>query len=171
MSCDGLVLTGWGAIARTQERAAQVVQDHMTRRPRRHWVTHRGRLAHFVIDVDDLDAGATFWSAALDAKEEPLSEASSRVYRRLRLPDSEIRVLLQRTGDRKRHKERMHLDLETDDVDTEVADSKLLAQPATTTSRNAATTSGYSATPGPTSSAFLQINFPNVLAQRPPWSD
>jgi hypothetical protein len=29
MSCDGLVLTGWGAIARTQERAAQVVQDHI----------------------------------------------------------------------------------------------------------------------------------------------
>jgi len=49
-----------------------------------------------------------------------LSEASSPVYRRLRLPDSEIRVLLQRTDDPKHHKERMHLDLETDDVEAEV---------------------------------------------------
>ena len=52
-------------------------------------MTHRSRLAHFVIDVDDLDQGVAFWSAALDAKEETLSEASSQVYRRLRLPDSE----------------------------------------------------------------------------------
>ena len=35
-------------------------------------MTHRSRLCHFVIDVDDLDAGVAFWSAALDANEEPL---------------------------------------------------------------------------------------------------
>jgi hypothetical protein len=29
---------------------------------------HRSRVAHFVIDVDDLDQGVAFWSAALDAK-------------------------------------------------------------------------------------------------------
>ena len=68
-------------------------------------MTHRSRLAHFVIDVDDLDHGVAFWSAALDAKEEPLSEASSRVYRKLRLPDSDVRILLQRTDDPKTHKE------------------------------------------------------------------
>ena len=83
-------------------------------------MNHRSRLAHFVIDVDDLDQGVAFWSAALDAKEEPLSEASSQVYRRLRLPDSEVRILLQRTADLKSHKELMHLDLETDDVEAEV---------------------------------------------------
>ena len=37
---------------------------------------HRSRLCHFVIDVDDLDQGVTFWSAALDAKEEQLGEAT-----------------------------------------------------------------------------------------------
>src|SRR6266542_3286655 len=58
---------------------------------------HRSRLSHFVIDCDDLDRGVEFWSAALDATEEPLAEESSKVYRRLRLPDSDIRVLLQRT--------------------------------------------------------------------------
>jgi hypothetical protein len=45
--------------------------------------------------------------------------AGSRVYRRLRLPDAPVRVLLQLTADPKSHKERMHLDLETDDVETE----------------------------------------------------
>ena len=35
-------------------------------------MTHRSRLAHFVIDVDDLDQAVTFWAAALDATEEPI---------------------------------------------------------------------------------------------------
>ena len=83
-------------------------------------MTHRSRLCHFVIDVDDLDQGVTFWSAALDAKEEQLGEASRHVYRRLRLPDSTTRILLQRTDDPKSHKERMHPDLETDNVEAEV---------------------------------------------------
>ena len=81
---------------------------------------HRSRLLQFVIDVDDLDRGVAFWSAALDATEEPLSERSRPIYRLLRLPDAEIRVLLQRTDDEKVAKERMHLDLETDDVEAEV---------------------------------------------------
>ena len=44
----------------------------------------RSRVAHFAIDVDDLDKGVALWPAALDAKEEQLSEASSEVYRKLR---------------------------------------------------------------------------------------
>jgi predicted enzyme related to lactoylglutathione lyase len=81
---------------------------------------HRSRVLQFVIDVDDLDRGVAFWSAALDATEEPLSEKSRPIYRLLRLPDAEIRVLLQRTDDEKVSKERMHLDLETDDIEAEV---------------------------------------------------
>lgn len=77
------------------------------------------RVAHFVI-VADLDQGTAFWSAALEATEEPINPESSKVYRRLCLPDSEIRVLLQLTADPKAGKERMHLDLEIDDVETEV---------------------------------------------------
>jgi hypothetical protein len=82
----------------------------------------------FVIDVDDLDRRIAFWSAALDATEEPLSEKSHHIYRRLRLPDAEIRVLLERTDDEKVSKERMHLDLETDDVETEVRRLEALVQ-------------------------------------------
>jgi predicted enzyme related to lactoylglutathione lyase len=123
-------------------------------------MSHRSRLAHFVIDVDDLDQGVAFWSAALDAKEELLSEASSPVYRRLRLPDSEIRILLQRTADPKTHKERMHLDLETDDVEAEVRRLEQLGA----TRWNHQQERGYdfwcSAIPGPTSSASSRSTSP-----------
>ena len=81
----------------------------------------RSRVAQFVIDVGDLDEGVRFWSAVLDAQEETLGEDSRPIYRRLVLPDSDIRILLQRTDDPKTSpKERMHLDLETNDVEAEV---------------------------------------------------
>lgn len=80
----------------------------------------RSRVAQFVIDVADLDQGVAFWSAVLDAAEETLGAGSQPVYRRLKLPDSDIRILLQRTDDSKTSKERMHLDLETNDVEAEV---------------------------------------------------
>ena len=134
-------------------------------------MTHRSRLAHFVIDVDDLDAGVTFWAAALDAKEEPLSETSSQVYRRLRLPDSETRILLQRTDDPKQHKERMHLDLESDDVGAEVRRLEALGA----TRYDHQTERGYDfwvlRDPWANEFCVLQINFPDLLAQRPPWPD
>jgi len=57
-------------------------------------MTARTRLCHFVIGVPDLDQGVAFWTEALDAVDEPLPEMSSRVYRHLRLPDTEIAVLL-----------------------------------------------------------------------------
>lgn len=82
----------------------------------------RSRLAQFVIDVADLDQGVAFWSAALHATEEPIDPSSRAIYRRLVLPNENVRVLLQRTGDPKQApKERMHLDLETNDVEAEVS--------------------------------------------------
>src|SRR5215471_5408455 len=83
-------------------------------------MTARARLCHFVIDVSDLDRGVAFWTEALDAVDEPLPAVSSQVYRHLRLPGTEIAVLLQKTDDKKVSKERMHLDLEADDVEGEV---------------------------------------------------
>jgi predicted enzyme related to lactoylglutathione lyase len=79
---------------------------------------HRSRLCYFTIDVSDLDAAVAFWSAALDAHPEPPTPAG--IYRRLRLPDSDIRILLQKTNDKKTSKERMHPCLETDDIEAEV---------------------------------------------------
>jgi hypothetical protein len=83
-------------------------------------MTPRTRLCHFVIDVSDLDRGVSSWTTALGAVDEPLPEISSQVYRHLHLPDLEIAVLLQKTNDKKVSKERMHLDLEADDVEAEV---------------------------------------------------
>lgn len=130
---------------------------------------HRSRLAHFVIDVDDLDKGTAFWSAALDATEEPLKTDSSKVYRRLRLPDAEIRLLLQLTTDPKVTKERMHLDLETGNVEAEVR--RLEALGATRWDHQQERGYDFWVMRDPWGNEFcvLQINFPDLLAQRQPW--
>ncbi len=130
---------------------------------------HRSRLAHFVIDVDDLDQAVTFWSSALDATEEPISDASRHVYRKLRLPDSDIRVLLQRTNDPKVAKERMHLDLESDDVEAEVR--RLEALGATRYDHRHERGFDFWVLQDPWGNEFcvLQPEFPDLLAKRPPW--
>jgi predicted enzyme related to lactoylglutathione lyase len=134
-------------------------------------MTHRSRLCQFVIDVDDLDQGVDFWAAALDAKEEPLPENSQPVYRRLRLPDSEIRILLQRTGDPKIVKERMHLDLETDDIEAEVR--RLEALGATRWDHQQERGYDFWVLRDPWGNEFcvLDANFPELLGQRTPWPD
>jgi predicted enzyme related to lactoylglutathione lyase len=127
---------------------------------------HRSRVCHFVIDVDDLDRGIEFWSAALDATEEPLSEQSRHIYRRLRLPDSDIRVLLQRTTDKKVSKERMHIDLETDDVEAEV--KRLEALGATRWDHQQERGHDFWVLRDPLGNEFcvLQPEFPELLARR-----
>lgn len=98
MSYDGAVITGWGASPHSRGGPqADLGPD----RYERVLIMHRSRVCHFVIDVSDLDKGAAFWSAALGAVEEPLPEVSSSIYRHLRLPDLEIRILLQKTNDPK----------------------------------------------------------------------
>ena len=130
---------------------------------------HRSRLCHFVIDVDNLDRGVQFWSAALDATEEPLSETSRHIYRRLRLPNSDIRILLQRTDDQKLSKERMHLDLETDDVEAEV--QRLEALGATRWDHQQERGHDFWVLRDPWGNEFcvLQPEFPYLLARRRPW--
>jgi predicted enzyme related to lactoylglutathione lyase len=130
---------------------------------------HRSRLCHFVIDCDDLARAVEFWSAALDATEEWLPETSSHIYRQLRLPDSEIRVLLQLTADVKVSKERMHLDLETDDVEAEV--QRLEALGATRWDHQQERGYDFWVLRDPWGNEFcvLQQEFPELLARRHPW--
>lgn len=130
---------------------------------------HRSRLCHFVIDVSDLNQGVTFWSAALGATEEPLSEQSRHIYRRLRLPDSEIRILLQKTPDQKTSKERMHLDIETDNLDAEI--QRLEALGATRWDLQQERGFKFWVLHDPWKNEFcvLQPEFPELLAQRKPW--
>lgn len=80
---------------------------------------HRSRLCHIVIDCNDLERAISFWSAALGATAEPVNPASAHIYGRLKLPEDEIRVLLQLVPEAKLCKARVHLDIESDDVEAE----------------------------------------------------
>ncbi|MFI5783551.1 VOC family protein [Nocardia sp. NPDC051570] len=132
-------------------------------------MSHRSRLCHIVIDVSDLDRAVTFWSCALDATEETVNPDSHRVYRRLRLPDSEIRILLQATTDHKASKERVHIDIETDDVEAEVR--RLEALGATRWDHQQERGYDFWVLRDPWSNEFcvLQTEFPDLLAQGPSW--
>jgi hypothetical protein len=100
-----------------------------------------------------------------------VSEQSRHIYRRLRLPDGEIRILLQKTGDEKVGKERMHLDLESDDVEAEVA--RLEALGATRRDHQAERGFDFWVLRDPWGNEFcvLQPEFPGLLAGREPWDD
>ena len=79
---------------------------------------HKSQLAGFIIDcrTDELDQAAEFWSAALGMKAEkdPLSDQSK--YRRLETRPEEWDIEIQKVD----HASRVHLDIETDDVPSEV---------------------------------------------------
>ncbi len=130
---------------------------------------HRSRLCHFVIDVSDLDQGVSFWSAALNAAEELVPENSRHIYRKLRIPDSGVRVLLQKTGDEKTGKERMHLDLESDDVEAEVG--RLEALGAIRWDHQVERGFDFWVLRDPWGNEFcvLQPEFPDLLDRQEPW--
>jgi predicted enzyme related to lactoylglutathione lyase len=132
---------------------------------------HRSRVAHFVIDVPDLEQGATFWTAALGAVDEPLPENSSHTYRHLRLPDSDIRILLQKTDDKKVSKERMHLDVETDDVEAEVKRLEELGATRWDHQQERGFDFWVMRDPWDNEFCVLQTEFPELLARREPWND
>ncbi len=80
---------------------------------------HTSRLAQFIIDCQtrDLDAAAAFWSAALGRDLRPLKDPDDDRYRALATGPGELNILLQRVS----HPSRVHLDIETDDIEAEVA--------------------------------------------------
>jgi predicted enzyme related to lactoylglutathione lyase len=81
---------------------------------------HRTRVGSLVIDCHDLLAGLDFWSAALDVKNIE-GDPHTEVYVSLGHVVGGLRLLLQRVPEQKVAKSRLHLDIETDDVDAEVA--------------------------------------------------
>jgi predicted enzyme related to lactoylglutathione lyase len=132
---------------------------------------HRSRVCHFVIDVPDLDQGVSFWSAALGGTEEPVSERSRPIYRRVRLPDSDVRILLQLTSDEKISKERMHLDLESDNVEAEVERLEALGAKRWDLQEERGWKFWVLRDPWENEFCVLQTEFPELLAQREPWPD
>lgn len=82
---------------------------------------HKSRICYITIDINSFEIGVSFWSQALGAELEGFSTTgnSDIVYRRLRVPDSDIRILLQLVPEKKTAKTRIHIDIETDDTDAE----------------------------------------------------
>lgn len=80
-----------------------------------------------------------------------------------------MRLLLQHTADMKTGKERMHLDIETDDVESEVR--RLEALGATCCDHQQERGYDFWVMRDPWSNEFcvLQTTFPELLAQRRPW--
>jgi predicted enzyme related to lactoylglutathione lyase len=79
---------------------------------------HRSRLAGFIIDckTDDLESAAKFWSAALG---HPLKDAAaepSPIYRQMNTGPDGLHIEVQQV----QHDSRVHLDIETDDIEAEV---------------------------------------------------
>lgn len=77
---------------------------------------HRSRLAGFIIDcnTDDLEQAAQFWSKALGYPLKPADQEVSPKYREMITDGLHIEV---QAVD---HASRVHLDIESDDVDAEV---------------------------------------------------
>ena len=75
---------------------------------------HRSRLSGFIIDckTDDLDGAALFWSRALGMS--PLGRDGND-YERLDARARDLQIELQRVT----HDSRVHVDIETDDVEAE----------------------------------------------------
>ena len=85
---------------------------------------HRSRLGTVIIDCegDDLDTATAFWSRALGYPPGEPGPPDDPRYRPLRAPPDEVQVELQRVD----HASRVHIDIETDDIDAEVARLKEL---------------------------------------------
>lgn len=78
---------------------------------------HHSRLAGFIIDCKtaDLERAAEFWSAALGYPLKPAAQENSSKYREL-LTGSGFHIEVQQVA----HESRVHLDIETDDIEAEV---------------------------------------------------
>jgi catechol 2,3-dioxygenase-like lactoylglutathione lyase family enzyme len=79
---------------------------------------HKSRLAGFIIDcrTDDLAAAADFWGRALGMEIRALPAEEGEQYVRLVHRSSELHVEVQKVD----HPSRVHLDIESDDVEAEV---------------------------------------------------
>ncbi|MHA6204645.1 VOC family protein [Dyella soli] len=80
---------------------------------------HHSRLCTIVIDcqTDSLAAAAAFWSHALGKSVVTVDQDGDGKYAELATEDDEPIILLQRVD----HDSRVHLDIETDDLEAEVA--------------------------------------------------
>jgi Glyoxalase-like domain len=79
---------------------------------------HKSRLAGFIIDckTDDVQSAASFWSSALGMAIRALPGEEGEKYMQLIDPSERLHVEVQSVA----HPSRVHLDIESDDVEAEV---------------------------------------------------
>jgi hypothetical protein len=79
---------------------------------------HKSKLAGFIIDCKaaDLDAASAFWSNALGMEAVAPAGAEGEKYVKLVDPHDELQIEVQKVD----HPSRVHLDIETDDIEAEV---------------------------------------------------
>ncbi|HUK02380.1 MAG TPA: VOC family protein [Steroidobacteraceae bacterium] len=79
---------------------------------------HKSRLAGFIIDcrTDDLDAASAFWGNALGYAVKKSDDPANASYRLLESGAAGLHVEVQQVS----HESRVHLDIETDDIEAEV---------------------------------------------------
>lgn len=77
---------------------------------------HKSRLSNIIIDckTEDVDAAAKFWAAAIGRVSEQDADPSEP-YRLLVGSPDEMKILVQAV----RHESRVHLDIETNDIEAE----------------------------------------------------
>jgi len=80
---------------------------------------HKSMLAGFIIDcrTDDLDGAAKFWSGALGLETRKIDDPEESEYIHLLDPKFGLHIEVQRVS----HESRLHLDIQTDDIEAEVA--------------------------------------------------
>jgi predicted enzyme related to lactoylglutathione lyase len=85
---------------------------------------HKSRLAGFIIDCRNtpVEQAAEFWSAALGFSIEDPNEGGEGRYAVLGETPADLHIEVQRVE----HESRVHLDIETDDIEAEVARLKTL---------------------------------------------
>lgn len=79
---------------------------------------HKSKLAGFIIDCQTTDLGgaARFWGGALGMNVEGLPGTEGQTYARLADPTRALAIEVQTVD----HPSRVHLDIETDDIEAEV---------------------------------------------------
>jgi predicted enzyme related to lactoylglutathione lyase len=80
---------------------------------------HKSKLAGFIIDcqTEDLPKAADFWSGALGMPVRELPGAEGELYRKLDAGPLGLHIEVQKVT----HGSRVHLDIESDDIEAEVA--------------------------------------------------
>jgi predicted enzyme related to lactoylglutathione lyase len=122
---------------------------------------HQSRLSGFIIDCDteDLEGAAAFWGAALGLKVEASAQAGEALYRRLEGAQLDIEV--QKVS----HPSRVHLDIESTDVEAEVRRLEALG------ARRVSAVRDWQVMEAPTGQRFCVVPARKGLAQGNTWND